>query len=76
MTRILPTALVMGVIVGLLVAAYMNILNVPVMEWAIALEGCDIDRVGCAQNSWLTLTKRKRIAPVVPDRLWGVNALE
>ena len=49
-TRILPTALVMGVIVGLLVAAYMNIFNVPVMEWAIALEGCDIDRSGCAQQ--------------------------
>lgn len=48
MTRILPTALVMGLIVGLLVAAYMNIVNVPVMEWAIALEGCDIDRAGCA----------------------------
>ena len=50
MTRILPTALVMGVIVGLLVAAYMNILNVPVMEWAIGLEGCDIDRAGCAEQ--------------------------
>ena len=50
MTRILPTALVMGVIVGLLVAAYMNVFNVPVMEWAIALEGCDIDRAGCAQQ--------------------------
>ena len=28
MERILPTALVMGVIVGLVVAAYMNIFNV------------------------------------------------
>ena len=50
MTRILPTALIMGLIVGLLVAAYMNIANVPVMEWAIALEGCDIDRAGCAEQ--------------------------
>ena len=50
MTRILPTALVMGLVVGLLVAAYMNIFNVPVMEWAIALEGCDIDRAGCAEQ--------------------------
>ena len=50
MTRILPTALIMGVIVGLLVAAYMNVFNVPVMEWAIALEGCDIDRAGCAEQ--------------------------
>ena len=50
MTRILPTALIMGVIVGLLVAAYMNIFNVPVMEWAIGLEGCDIDRAGCAEE--------------------------
>ena len=39
MTRVLPTALLVGVIVGLLVAAYMNIFNVPVMEWAIDLEG-------------------------------------
>ena len=50
MTRILPTAIVMGVIVGFLVAAYMNIFNVPVMEWAIGLEGCDIDRAGCAEQ--------------------------
>ena len=50
MTRILPTSLIVGVIVGLLVAAYMNIFNVPVMEWAIALEGCDIDRAGCAEQ--------------------------
>ena len=50
MTRILPTALLMGVTIGLLVAAYMNIVNVPVMEWAIALEGCDIDRAGCAEQ--------------------------
>lgn len=39
MTRILPTALIMGAIIGLLVAGYMNIFNVPVMEWAIDLEG-------------------------------------
>lgn len=39
MARILPTALVAGVLAGLLVAAYMNIFNVPVMEWAIELEG-------------------------------------
>ena len=39
MTRVLPTALLMGLIFGLLVAAYMNIFNVPVMEWAIDLEG-------------------------------------
>ena len=39
MDRILPTALLMGVIIGFVVAAYMNIFNVPVMEWAIDLEG-------------------------------------
>ena len=50
MTRILPTSIVMGVLVGLLVAAYMNIFNVPVMEWAIELEGCDRDRAGCAEQ--------------------------
>ena len=50
MTRILPTSIIMGLIVGLFVAAYMNVFNVPVMEWAIALEGCDIDRAGCAEQ--------------------------
>ena len=39
MERVLPTAMVMGLIAGLLVAGYMNIFNVPVMEWAIDLEG-------------------------------------
>ena len=39
MQRVLPTAMVMGLIFGLLVAGYMNIFNVPVMEWAIELEG-------------------------------------
>ena len=39
MTRILPTALIMGILAGLVVAGYMNIFNVPVMEWAIELEG-------------------------------------
>ena len=36
---ILPVALVMGVVSGLLVAGYFNVVNVPVMEWAISLEG-------------------------------------
>ena len=29
MTRILPTALIMGILAGLVVAGYMNIFNVP-----------------------------------------------
>ena len=39
MDRVLPVAMVMGLIAGLFVAGYMNIFNVPVMEWAIDLEG-------------------------------------
>lgn len=39
MDRVLPTAMIMGLIAGLIVAGYMNIFNVPVMEWAIDLEG-------------------------------------
>ena len=35
---VLPLALVMGVLSGLLVGAYFNVINVPVMEWAIGLE--------------------------------------
>ena len=38
MRSILPVALVMGIIVGLLVGGYLNVFNVPVMEWAISLE--------------------------------------
>ena len=39
MRNILPLALVMGLIAGLLVGGFMNVFNVPVMEWAIELEG-------------------------------------
>ena len=35
---VLPVALILGVVVGLLVGAYFNVFNVPVMEWAISLE--------------------------------------
>ncbi len=38
MRNILPVALVMGVLSGLLVGGYFNVFNVPVMEWAIGLE--------------------------------------
>lgn len=38
MKSVLPVSLVMGVVVGLLVGAYFNVFNVPVMEWAITLE--------------------------------------
>ena len=37
--RVLPVALVMGVLSGLLVGGFFNVINVPVMEWAISLEG-------------------------------------
>jgi predicted cobalt transporter CbtA len=38
MRNVLPVALIMGVIAGLVVAGYFNVFNVPVMEWAISLE--------------------------------------
>ena len=38
MRSVLPVSLVMGVVVGLLVGAFFNVFNVPVMEWAITLE--------------------------------------
>ena len=38
MRSVLPVSLVMGVVAGLLVGAYFNVFNVPVMEWAITLE--------------------------------------
>ena len=38
MRSVFPVSLVMGVLVGLLVGAYFNVFNVPVMEWAITLE--------------------------------------
>ena len=39
MRNILPLALVIGLLAGLLVGGFMNVFNVPVMEWAIELEG-------------------------------------
>ena len=39
MRNMLPLALVMGLIAGLVVGGFMNVFNVPVMEWAIELEG-------------------------------------
>ena len=38
MRNILPIALVMGALSGLLAGAFLNVFNVPVMEWAITLE--------------------------------------
>ena len=39
MRNILPLALIIGALAGLLVGGFMNVFNVPVMEWAIELEG-------------------------------------
>jgi MFS family permease len=36
---VLPVALIIGVLSGLLVGGFQNVINVPVMEWAITLEG-------------------------------------
>ncbi len=38
MRNILPVSLVMGLVAGLLTGGFLNVLNVPVMEWAISLE--------------------------------------
>ena len=39
MRNILSVALIIGAIAGILVGGFMNVFNVPVMEWAIELEG-------------------------------------
>ena len=39
MRRILPVALIMGALAGLFVGGYLNVVNVPVMECVISLEG-------------------------------------
>ena len=38
MRNMLPVSLVMGAIAGILVGGFLNVFNVPVMEWAIELE--------------------------------------
>ena len=38
MKSVLPVAVVMGLIAGLFVGGFLNLFNVPVMEWAISLE--------------------------------------
>ena len=39
MRNMLPLSLVIGLLSGVLVGGFMNVFNVPVMEWAIELEG-------------------------------------
>jgi hypothetical protein len=48
MRSVLPVALVMGLLSGLLVGGYFNIFNVPVMEWAISLEEAAAEAAGGA----------------------------
>ena len=38
MRNILPIALIMGALAGLVAGGYLNVVNVPVMEWSISLE--------------------------------------
>ena len=64
--RILPLALIAGLLMGLLVAAYMNIFNVPVMEWAIDLEGAAAEAAGETEDdplpaSFLTTLGAQRV---------------
>ena len=47
---ILPVALVMGVLSGLLVGGFFNVINVPVMEWAISLEGAAAEAEAAASG--------------------------
>ena len=46
MRSILPLSLVMGALAGLLVGGFLNVFNVPVMEWAIELEGAAASATG------------------------------
>ncbi len=46
MRNILAVSIVMGAIVGLLVGGFYNVFNVPVMEWAIELEGAAAEAAG------------------------------
>ena len=48
---VLPVALVIGVLSGLLVGAYFNVINVPVMEWAISLEEAAAEAEAAASGS-------------------------
>ena len=77
MERILPIALLMGLLSGLLVAAYMNIFNVPVMEWAIDLEGRAAAAAGETDDdplplSFLTTLGSQRIGMTVGLAVIGV----
>ena len=78
MERVLPTAMVMGLIVGLLVAGYMNIFNVPVMEWAIELEGKAALAESASQAdeelplSWATTLGAQRIGMTLGLAVVGV----
>lgn len=48
---ILPVALIMGALSGLLVGGFFNVFNVPVMEWAISLEEAAAEAEAAASGS-------------------------
>ena len=54
MRNILPLALVMGALAGLLVGGFLNVFNVPVMEWAIELEGAAAAAEASAEGEEVT----------------------
>ncbi len=56
MKSILPVALVMGVIVGLLAGGYFNVFNVPVMEWAISLEEASAPDAGAEAEGGIVVS--------------------
>ena len=48
--NILPIALIIGALAGLFVGGYLNVINVPVMEWAISLEEAAALESGDVEN--------------------------
>ena len=76
---ILPVALVMGILSGLLVGGYFNVVNVPVMEWAITLEGVAAEaelaasgREAEEEGGIIITLKQQRIGLVAGWAIFGV----
>ena len=73
MRNILPIALIMGALAGLVAGGYLNVVNVPVMEWAISLEQAADKSSGVAGEPGITVPPQvQRIFGPVGFAIFGV----
>ena len=71
--NILPIALIMGALAGRVMGGYLDVVNVPVMEWAISLEEVADKSSGVADEHGFTVSSQaQRIFGPVGYAIFGV----